>query len=84
MGGFAIQGVSATFETGSDHLLARGAMIQDKVALHVSVRRADQGKMGIGSIVSVIRRLLLHSDTTNTETERMFREAATVSIALLI
>ena len=70
-----LAGLSTSISTGARNKLSEGAIVQDVVAIHVSIRHADAPS--VSTQIGTLRHLLLHHDET-TRLGRWFRKVAHV------
>ncbi len=67
--GPVISGLSAAFRPGSLHAMKRGAILQDVVALHVTIAKPRRaGGVSVSEQIAGLRRLLYGWESTETET----------------
>lgn len=73
-------GLGTFFSTGSLHKLQRGAVIQDKTGVHISVRHFGKGP-SVSTQISALRKLLLGGDKKG-DAGRVFEDVVKVRAIL--
>ncbi|KAF6762097.1 hypothetical protein DFP72DRAFT_802686 [Ephemerocybe angulata] len=82
-----LSGLSVTFRTGSSHVMERGALVQDVVALHVVLGRSQPmvgNGVSVSTQIAALRRLLYGWESRDRETGNWFRKAAEGVIPLVV
>ncbi|KAF9055504.1 hypothetical protein BDZ89DRAFT_1088087 [Hymenopellis radicata] len=75
--GPVISGLSAAFRPGSLHAMKYGAILQDVVALHVTIAKPRRaGGVSVSEQIAGLRRLLYGWESTETETGTWFKKAS--------
>ncbi|THH17725.1 hypothetical protein EW146_g3143 [Bondarzewia mesenterica] len=80
LGGGFLAGLSVSFSLGSPHKLEKGALVQDVVALHVSIHHLS--KTSVSTQIAALRRLLLNPP--NGEAGKWFEKVTDGSIPLVV